>query len=66
MMTKTDAIELLKRMISMVHPDDLERVRKAGILLREGKKEYMDEEFRLITDERVKWLKYTERINSGS
>lgn len=56
--------ESMKRMISMVHPDDLERVRKAGILLREGKKEYMDEEFRLIIDERVKWLKYTAVIKN--
>lgn len=56
--------ESMKRMISMVHPDDLERVRQAGILLREGKKEYMDEEFRLITDERVKWLKYTAVIKN--
>ena len=39
----------MKQMISMIHPDDLDRVRKATQTLRNGEKEYLDEEFRLLT-----------------
>ncbi len=57
-------IDSMKQMISMIHPDDLERVKAAVLTLREGKKEYLDEEFRVITGDTVKWLKYTAVVKS--
>ena len=52
-------VESMKRMIPMIHPDDVERVRQASTALRKGMLEYMDEEFRILREGSEKWLKYT-------
>lgn len=52
-------LESMERMKAMIHPDDVEKVKLAGLALREGRKEFLDEEFRLVCGDRIKWLKYT-------
>lgn len=52
-------LESIKQVSSTIHPDDKEKIKLAELALRDGEKEYLDEEFRLLRGDTVKWLRYT-------